>query len=611
MNIASHRGFEVGAAARRTAFLRFAIAALAAATDAAAIVLISIGTGILYHKVLYGDVGPIPLFLQSGLVTAWLYVVVNAYRLEYSVLSYLEFKRYPEKIVRNWTITFIGLIVLSFLTKTIDAHSRGWLILFYLSGLLSLTLIHALFVRAVAAGNEVGLIATKRLFLVGAETAIVDFVRRYKVREIGLEIAGTANLRRPDGTPEGEAHFANELRDAVRSARALDLDGVFVVLPWHDRATIDRCVEAFMTVPTSIYLAPERLLDRFESIAIEQIGPVASLHLLRPPLSMSAVLVKRFFDIVLASAGLVVLSPLLLLVALLIKLDSPGPVFFLQRRYGFNQNPFRILKFRTMTTLDDGPVVASGDATRRPDHPARAVPAALEHRRAAAAHQRAVGRHVAGGAASPRARPRRDWGKSIALYARRHNVKPGITGWAQIHGFRGNIGNDDQLLNRYRIRLVLHRQLVDLARLAYLVRDGVPSESLRERLLDSLGDCDRHRRFYRPCLIGKARPDIFGRLVFADVSPPSGEKRHGDEGGGHDHPERDPQRAYDDPHGGCPAERPRPDGVDDGHRLDPIATSDRGHDGDAIGLSRFARGAAPSVGFPHMMPGATMRRGHA
>ena len=77
MNIASHRGFEVGVAPRRTAFLRFVIAALAAATDAAAIVLISMGTGILYHKFLYGDVGPIPLFVQTGLVTAWLYVVIR------------------------------------------------------------------------------------------------------------------------------------------------------------------------------------------------------------------------------------------------------------------------------------------------------------------------------------------------------------------------------------------------------------------------------------------------------------------------------------------------------------------------------------------------------
>ncbi len=189
--------------------------------------LISIGTGVLYHKVLYGDVGPIPLFVQIGLVTAWLYVVINAYRLEYSVLSYLEFKRYPEKIVRNWNITFIGLIVLSFLTKTTDAHSRGWLILFYLSGLLSLMLIHALFVRAVAAGSQVGLIATKRLFLVGAETAIVDFIRRYRVRELGLEIGGTAtpaSVRRHAGgrnafrqRPQGR----REKRPRPRSRRRL------------------------------------------------------------------------------------------------------------------------------------------------------------------------------------------------------------------------------------------------------------------------------------------------------------------------------------------------------------------------------------------------------
>ena len=58
------------------------------------------------------------------------------------------------------------------------------------------------------------------------------------------------------------------------------------------------------------------------------------------------------------------LTPLLLVVALLIKLDSPGPVFFLQRRYGFNQQPFRIFKFRTMRTLDDGAVIQSGDTRR-------------------------------------------------------------------------------------------------------------------------------------------------------------------------------------------------------------------------------------------------------
>jgi lipopolysaccharide/colanic/teichoic acid biosynthesis glycosyltransferase len=71
---------------------------------------------------------------------------------------------------------------------------------------------------------------------------------------------------------------------------------------------------------------------------------------------------KRLFDLVCSALGLLALTPLFILAAILIKLDSPGPVFFVQRRYGFNQQPFRIIKFRTMRALDDGAVVTQ--ATR-------------------------------------------------------------------------------------------------------------------------------------------------------------------------------------------------------------------------------------------------------
>jgi Undecaprenyl-phosphate glucose phosphotransferase len=435
----------------RPSLRRFTLAVIAGATDAATVILISVGTGILYHKFAYQDAGPVTDYVKVGLMAALLYLIPCIYRDEYQIARNLKFDLRPAQIARYWTFTFICLVILGFLSKTSVLYSRGWLVLFYAAGLFALISVYALRVLAFDAANRLGLIAGQRLFLVGNEEDIREFTQRYNLLSLGCRIVGIAYLSSPADSlmhAKSRRELNTGLDDAVARARALGPDNILLVAPWSNQATIERCIDAFMTLPCSISLAPERILERFDHISIEKLGPISSLHLLHPPMSTASTILKRVFDVVLSALLILLLLPVFAVIAILIKLDSPGPVLFRQQRHGFNQKSFWIYKFRTMSTLENGAGIRQ--ATREDD---RVTRVGRFMRRWSIDELPQIINVLQGDMSLVGPRPHalahdQAWGAKIGLYARRHNVKPGITGWAQVNGFRGGIVADDQLRGR-------------------------------------------------------------------------------------------------------------------------------------------------------------------
>ena len=134
----------------------------------------------------------------------------------------------------------------------------------------------------------------------------VEFYASHEAEQLGSRIVGTSYLRRVDpgaDTVSRHDQLQEDLDLAVSVVRFLRPDDVFVLLPWTDTAEVERCIDAFLRVPSALHLRPGSVLDRFPDMQVARVGGVSGINIGRRPLNVTEILLKRALDLTVAAIG--------------------------------------------------------------------------------------------------------------------------------------------------------------------------------------------------------------------------------------------------------------------------------------------------------------------
>ncbi|GGB30212.1 hypothetical protein GCM10011505_09470 [Tistrella bauzanensis] len=339
-----------------------------------------------------------------------------------------------------------GLFAVVFLP---DSIVESWLAAFAL-GALVLQMTGRAVARLMVAGMETRGALKRRVAVIGAGEegeAAIRYLAAPGHRDL-YELIGVFDDRATRRAVEiAGLTVTHGVDDLVKRARQERVDVVIIALPWRAGQRIAEMMRKLCSIPADVLLPIEADWINLRGARLFSVGGLPFLQVARRPLKGSDAILKSILDYIVAGTAIALLSPLLLTVAIMVKVDSPGPILFRQRRVGFNGRDFDMFKFRSMTVdpTDDG---SRGTPLDNP----RITRIGRFIRRTSIDELPQLFNVLRGemSVVGPRAHVpnmlvgERTYFETVQEYAARHRVKPGITGWGQINGMRGGIHDADK-----------------------------------------------------------------------------------------------------------------------------------------------------------------------
>lgn len=341
--------------------------------------------------------------------------------------------------------SFLVLIALLYVLKEAEGFSRGWMLTWFSSLGISLVL-SRMSMPAALRSRPLREIFRQHVAVYGSGNFARSVLSHLEELAPEVHVVGLFDDQ-SSGARSDPRRTSGGLDALVKFSKGERCDQVIVAVPASDKK-LGRVMERLGTLPVDVQLCPETIDLSVPVFGVSRLGRLQLLDVQRRPISGRNLYIKKTMDFTLASVGLLLTLPFYPFIALAIKLDSSGPVFFQQRRNGYNHELIRVLKFRTMSVLEDGAHIKQAHAndpritrvgrflrvTNIDELPQllnvlRGEMALVGPRPHAIAHDEY-------------------YAKLVKRYSGRLRVRPGITGWAQVNGFSGETSDPDLMRKR-------------------------------------------------------------------------------------------------------------------------------------------------------------------